>query len=56
MTLFDRWMELFGWRREANIPWPLAQRIMALPHSETEDRRRYKRRVNQLARRPCSGK
>ena len=48
MTLYDRWMRLFGWRRQADIRFALSQKIMALPIVENEDRRRYKRRVNKL--------
>lgn len=48
MTLYDRWMRLFGWPRTTNIAPPLARRIMALPIMEGENWRRYKRRVNKL--------
>lgn len=48
MTLFDRWMRLFGWSKRSDIPWRLCEKIMALPLVENEDWRRYKRRVNKV--------
>jgi len=46
MTNYDKWMTLFGWRRQSHLPFPVAQKIMALPVVEGENWRRYKRRVN----------